>query len=198
MTWTSKKHGELVRLFKEFIHEHYKHDTPFRWLGCDFVGDEGEDLTVWGFALSEIEKRRPDDARVRKVDEMFPDRLRGWCDAVERHYDKKPHPAIEWLVKQYYDYAKKEKMMTAFRNLWGGGSQKSIARRIYNKAKKEGEFDLVEWAEETTAMFDRAAKEADGDLYKFTFHTLGTWPEPSMLFDDHRFSQWFERRFPRM
>jgi hypothetical protein len=93
-----------------------------------------------------------------------------WCATVERHFGKKRHPAILWLVKQYKD---KEDEKT-FMRMFGGGTPDSVARRIYQKAT------AVEAFNNSSVYMDRLARDANGDLYRFTFKMLGGWPEPGL------------------
>ena len=98
-----------------------------------------------------------------------------WCAAVERHFGKKRHPAILWLVNQYEDKEDKKTFMRMF----GGGTADSIARRIYQKATVAGSFK--HFSDRDFAMDDDLARDADGDLYQFTFKGKGRlWPEPGL------------------
>jgi hypothetical protein len=192
VTWNAKKHGELVRLLKEFLQDH----TETFWLG------RSSDKELLSQALSKIEKMRPDDARIRHADTLILSNLFIWCDTVKRHYKMEPHQAIGWLVEQYYDYAKKERTMPAFRHLFGAGTVDSIARRMYQKAKKDGRklpsssFRKAWWDnhKEQRSECDAAVLEAGGDLYKLAFEELGIYPEPSAYLadDDDAYWEWFD------
>lgn len=152
MTWTSKKHGELVRLFDEFIREYDgDQDGLGDWEARGREGWEargrGSFKPLWKFVLKQIEGSRPKDGRIIDADEVFMQDLGPWCKVVEHHYGMKPHKAIRWLVKQYYDYVGEKK--AAFNNKFGAGNPDSIARRLRKKVKD--------------------------------FETLRLWPEPSVF-----------------
>lgn len=101
--------------------------------------------------------------------------LGSWCAAVERHFGKKRHPAIRWLVEQY----KAKEDIKTFQRIFGGGTPDSIARRIYQKATAVRAF--THFSERVSAMHDDLAGDANGDLYQFTFKLLGVnWPEPGL------------------
>jgi hypothetical protein len=198
VTWTSKKHGELVRLFREFLQQE-RTDETF-WLG------RGSDKELLNNALLKIEERRPRDARMRHADNLILSNLIIWSDTVERPYKMKPFQAIRWLVEQYYDYAKKEKVIRAFRHLFGAGTTDSIARRMYQKAKERGNvfpsssFRKAWWnssGKERRIECDAAALEAAGDLYKLAFEELGIYPEPSVYLsgDEDAYWEWWDDCF---
>jgi hypothetical protein len=185
-TWNAKKHSELVRLFGEFIREYDGDQGLGDW---EVRGREGWEARgrgpfkpLWKFVLKQIEGNRPKDGRIIDADEVFMLDLGPWCKVVEHHYGMKPHKAIFWLVKQYYDYVGEKK--AAFNNKFGAGDPKSIARRLYQKAKDfEALFVEHEWTDEVRIECDAAINEAGTDLtglYKLTFEMLRLWPEPSV------------------
>ena len=185
MTWNAKKHSELVRLLKEFIQEHSPSSTS-------------EQKELWDNALLGIRRWHPEDARIRHADKMILFSLNIWLEVVGLRYKMKPYRAIFWLVEQYYDYAKKEKMMPAFRQTVGAGTVDSIARRIYQKAKERHELPSMKkmWsAPEWGSHFDTAVLEAGGDLYKLVFEELELYPEPSVYLDggEDGYLRWLDR-----
>jgi hypothetical protein len=173
VTWTAKKHGELIRLLKEFIEEHYEDykggDLTLRCRGIK---------SLWNTVLGHIEAERPDDGRTLEADNTFLVDLSPWYQIVQRHYGMEPYKATRWLVKQYYDYAEEEKAV--FCDKFGGGTSDSIARRLYQKAKNFSERFAQEPDEKFIDECDAAVKEAGTDLYKLTFKMLRLWPEPSV------------------
>jgi hypothetical protein len=187
MTWNGKKHGELVRLFDEFIREYdgdlHRIDGRGDW---EVRGREGWEARgrgsfkpLWKFVLKQIEGSRSKDGRIIDADEDFILHLGPWCKLVQHHYGMKPHKAIRWLVKQYYDHVGEKK--AAFNDKFGAGDPDSIARRLYHKAKDfNAVFDEHGWTEEFSIKCDAAVKEAGADLYKLTFEMLRLWPEPSV------------------
>jgi len=186
MTWTAKKHGELVRLFKEFIEEHSK-DSDNKNLLDWTVRGRGGMKPLWNLVLGHIEAERPDDGRTLEADNTFLLDLFPWYHIVQHHYGMEPHKATRWLVQQYYDYAGEEK--AAFYDKFGGGTNDSIARRLYQKAKNFSELTAQEPDEKFIDECDAAVKEAGADLYKLTFKMLRIWPEPSVYLKCRKISK---------
>jgi hypothetical protein len=158
VNWTDKDYRELNRLLKK---------------AALYAASRYPSLSAF---LTEAEQSSGliDPARYTKLFEDEDGRLYlvlgTWCAAVERHFGKKRHPAILWLVKQYKD---KEDEKT-FMRMFGGGTPDSIARRIYQKATAAGAFNHL------SAYTDNLARDANGDLYQFTFKLVGSWPEPGL------------------
>jgi len=112
MTWTRRKHSDLLRLLAEFAREHPS-GTKEWW-------DQFRSVEL-GIAA---ERPGPKDEVIS---------LGWWCILAEVHYGLQRHAALRWLVQQYYD----RESIELFRKRWGRGTVDSIARRLYQKHKNK-------------------------------------------------------------
>ena len=120
MTWTSRKHRDLMRLLGEYCREHP--DTA--------TGD------AWYTVLSHLWLATPDHEKIREEDYDLITPLVWWCGVMERRHGMRRHTALRWFVQQSYN--KEERAV--FRRRFGSGTVDSIARRLYQKAKTDGMF----------------------------------------------------------
>jgi hypothetical protein len=116
MTWTRRKHSDLLRLLAEFAREHP--DGTEEWWE-QFRGVQ-----------SGITAERPGPK-----DEVIP--LGWWCQFVKIYCGVEAHRALRWLVMQYDDRESNKESL--FCERFGRGSADSIARRLYLKIKEKSE-----------------------------------------------------------
>jgi hypothetical protein len=157
MTWTSRKHRDLMRLLGEYCREHPDTATGDAWYTV---------LSHLWLATPEHGKNLEDDALIVP--------LMWWCGIAERHHDMERHTALRWFVQQCKDKVEKK----LFRGAFGSGTVDSIARRLYQKAKADGMFVLADSRHEELgrAWFEGIE---DNDLYELAWKALTRWVKGS-------------------
>jgi hypothetical protein len=111
VTWTKRKHSDLLRLLKEFAREHP--DGTKEWQ---------EQLRNVQVGIAAKRPGRRDDVIS----------LGWWCEIVNYRFGWHPHTALKWLVKQYSDAD-----IELFHKRWGSGTADSVARRLDGKINKK-------------------------------------------------------------
>ena len=120
MTWTSRKHRDLVRLLGEFLREH---------------SGMTRDGKSWDRVAGDILLATPEHGKKHK-DHAFIVPLMWWCGIAKRQHSMEPHTALRWFVQRYAGKLEKKEFLSDF----GSGTVDSIARRLYQKAKTDGVF----------------------------------------------------------
>jgi hypothetical protein len=173
VNWTDKDHRELNRLLKKGALFAACRDPSYAAL-LDYAKD-----------MADLIDPQRQNMLFEKWGSLFL-RLGWWCVVAERHFGKKRHSAIRWLVKQYED----KEDPKIFARVFGGGSSDSIARRIYQKALDIGEFERNDLSSDTWSFITDLVEKAKGDLYQFTFKLARSWPEPGLSTVVHWLAQY--------
>jgi hypothetical protein len=111
VTWTKRKHSDLLRLLKEFAREH------------------PDGTKEWQERLRNVQVGIAAERPGRKDDFIS---LGWWCEIVNYGFGLPPHPALKWLVKKYEDAD-----IELFHKRWGSGTADSVARRLYGRINEK-------------------------------------------------------------